>query len=82
MAAPILVGLVLNIIGFGFRGVAAGSIAAVIHAFIGAARAGGLFAMLQSIGAKGALLSTSYIATGGTAGLASGIVKKEKEKKD
>lgn len=82
MAAPIIVGFALKFIGFGYRGVAAGSTAAAIHAIIGAVRAGSLFAVSQSIGATGILFSPAYIATGGAAGLANGIIQKEKEKKD
>ena len=46
-------GIVLGLIGFTSAGIAAGSIAAAIHSWIGVVSAGSLFAFLQSVGAAG-----------------------------
>lgn len=55
MAIPAAVaGFILGVLGFGAGGVAAGSLAATMHATINPIAAGSLFAILQSAGAAGA----------------------------
>ncbi|KAI0786759.1 hypothetical protein C8Q75DRAFT_808275 [Abortiporus biennis] len=56
--SPLLVGGVLQAIGFGAAGIIAGSIAATSQSAIGNVVAGSLFATLQSIAMGGALAGT------------------------
>jgi hypothetical protein len=52
VAAP---NFILPLLGFGATGVANGTIAALIHSYIGNVTAGSLFALLQSAGVVGAI---------------------------
>ncbi|PTB46428.1 uncharacterized protein TrAFT101_004121 [Trichoderma asperellum] len=59
IATPAAVaGFILGVLGFSAGGVAAGSLAATMHAIINPITAGSLFAILQSAGAAGAGLVT------------------------
>ncbi|KAK4196604.1 hypothetical protein QBC40DRAFT_268366 [Triangularia verruculosa] len=85
VAPGIVTSPVLRLIGFGERGVTAGSIAAFIHSCIGNVAAGSAFAIFQSAGAGGAGLAVvngvvqgaGIIAVSGTV-LVSFLEEKEK----
>jgi hypothetical protein len=71
--APILIPFILNVMGFGAGGVAAGSLAAALHAIIGNVAAGSVFAALQAMGATGLIGAVGVLAGAGL-GLAGGLV--------
>jgi hypothetical protein len=74
--APVLVPAVLGGVGFGAGGVAAGSLAAGVHALIGNIAAGSLFAFAQAIGAGAALPLIGYLVSAGlSAALTAKIVQ-------
>jgi hypothetical protein len=74
--APVLVPAVLGGVGFGAGGVAAGSLAAGVHALIGNVAAGSLFALAQAIGAGAALPLIGYLVSAGlSAALTAKIVQ-------
>ena len=69
----------LSAVGFTSTGVAAGSMAAAAQSAIGVVEAGSLFAMLQSLGATGAVLAIGgpiAMLTGGLIGLGIFLSKK------
>ncbi|KAF9077689.1 hypothetical protein BDP27DRAFT_1311499 [Rhodocollybia butyracea] len=68
--APVVAPAVLGIVGFGGKGVVAGSAAAGIQAGIGNVAAGSLFAGAQSVAMGGILPAIGSIAAAGLGGLA------------
>jgi hypothetical protein len=56
-----VVGGVLTIAGFASTGIVAKSIASLIHSTIGDVAAGSIFAIVQSLGAKGYLMKGLFV---------------------
>ena len=86
VGAPILIfgaPFLLGAVGFGFAGIAAGSVAAAWQASIGAVAAGSPFAVLQAAGATGlvgasaALATTGAVAGGAIGGVCGAALEKK-----
>merc|ERR1719334_1814937 len=71
----------LPVIGFTTGGVAAGSIAASIHSWIGVVGGGSAFASLQSLGALGGLSTSASAAIGAAGATISGVIMESSAKK-
>lgn len=77
----VAVGLGVYLAGFTAAGVAAGSLAALIHSSIGVVAKSSLFASLQSAGATGAIFGSSGIFAGIGAAIGGFFGKKKKKVK-